>query len=512
MSTSMEKIVLINNKRYEPVGESEEKVLIEGRNSPVQAVGAGMVGRFMVENFGYEPIIVYSQFNANVLELFKSFGFTKFKQTKPKRLLTIAAHPWLFLKSIFITVTAIFQMGLHRDDIFENFSTDFKVCGMCCGDLIYDTYIRYEHRYMNLRKDLLLFWRMIFYCAFEINLTNLLFNSFNINKVVITAWDYCYIGSYLSRLAFNKGIPVVIVSGNMVREFQNDSVLPNYPSVVCLKASYLIEYAPDIKSNIEHYLKRYFAGDVDYNSANSFKDKVVLSRKELLGRLNISHDNRKIVFIMPHCFSDAVHAGGHILFRDYYDWFIQTLNHIRKNDSVIWIVRPHPGSYMYGESGIVDKIVEEKETSNIFLCPKNTSTETVLKTADSVITVNGTIGIEAAIFGIPAVVSGTTAYGNYGLVREPTSKEEYFKILDRIHTLEKLSDKKINLARKVFFLYHFDYRFESDILFRPSIPPGLTNEEKEAAQEQICERLYKNILTKRYEEDNYYKSLNNVIS
>ena len=74
-------------------------------------------------------------------------------------------------------------------------------------------------------------------------------------------------------------------------------------------------------------------------------------------------DPRPLVFLMPHCFSDANHKCQGHLYRDFFTWYRATLAELPKCKDAIWVVRPHPSGRHYGEAGIAEKYFREVEAA-----------------------------------------------------------------------------------------------------------------------------------------------------
>ena len=96
-----------------------------------------------------------------------------------------------------------------------------------------------------------------------------------------------------------------------------------------------------IKNRFSNKIKLYHTNNLDVKLAN--KSKNFYSKDKFL--LKFSNKNfNKIVIFAPHAFSDAPHGGGYELhFRDFYEYFTETINQIKKSPSnILWIIRPHP--------------------------------------------------------------------------------------------------------------------------------------------------------------------------
>ena len=80
---------------------------------------------------------------------------------------------------------------------------------------------------------------------------------------------------------------------------------------------------------------------------------------------------KEVVFIFPHAFSDANHVSGRMPFVDYYSWFVETIKFIKNIKEVNWIVKPHPSSKVFNESGIVEGVLRKYSANSISLWKKN---------------------------------------------------------------------------------------------------------------------------------------------
>ena len=67
-------------------------------------------------------------------------------------------------------------------------------------------------------------------------------------------------------------------------------------------------------------------------------------------------------------------------------------------------------------------------------------------------TVRGTVGIEAALHGIPVVTAGTGRYDRRGFTLDPASQEEYLSKLANLDLYPRLTPEQIELAERYAFL------------------------------------------------------------
>ena len=73
-------------------------------------------------------------------------------------------------------------------------------------------------------------------------------------------------------------------------------------------------------------------GKLKRNTAiDAYKNKIDISKKKFYKNLNIRSSNyKKIILFAPHCFSDANHSRGNLVFDSYYDQFTKSIDYFRK--------------------------------------------------------------------------------------------------------------------------------------------------------------------------------------
>ncbi len=168
---------------------------------------------------------------------------------------------------------------------------------------------------------------------------------------------------------------------------------------------------------------------------------------------------RKTAILFPHLFWDATFFWGDDLFADYRDWFCNVLRAAAANDRLNWIVKMHPATIVKdrrdGYGGEPSEMVAMRETLGklpphiAFLPPDSpVSTHSLFEVMDYCLTVRGTIGIEAAMYGIPVLTAGTGRYDGYGFTVDSKCREDYLARLQRLDSLTALSEAQTELARR----------------------------------------------------------------
>ena len=168
---------------------------------------------------------------------------------------------------------------------------------------------------------------------------------------------------------------------------------------------------------------------------------------------------RKTAVLFPHLFWDATFFWGDDLFADYRDWFCQVLRAAAANDRLNWIVKMHPATVVKdrrdGYGGEPSEMVAMRETLGelpphiAFLPPDSpVSTLSLFEIMDYCLTVRGTVGIEAAMYGIPVLTAGTGRYDGYGFTVDSNSRADYLERLRSLETIVPLTEAQTELARR----------------------------------------------------------------
>lgn len=195
-----------------------------------------------------------------------------------------------------------------------------------------------------------------------------------------------------------------------------------------------------------------------YDEVGTQFNKKVVSREDIIRDLGLD-PARKTAVLFPHLFWDATFFWGDDLFADYRDWFCQVLRVAARNDRLNWIVKLHPASVVKdrrdGYKGEPSEIVAMRETLGTlpghitFLPPDSpVSTLSLYQIMDYCLTVRGTVGIEAAMYGIPVLTAGTGRYDGYGFTIDSTSPEAYLARLEDLEMLAPLTVLQSETARR----------------------------------------------------------------
>lgn len=166
----------------------------------------------------------------------------------------------------------------------------------------------------------------------------------------------------------------------------------------------------------------------DVWAALSTPDVELLLKHHFL-RMYPWRDEKPVVTIFAHTFSDIPSSDKQV-FRDHAEWLKETLAFASHDAAKNWVVRPHPLDKAYDRTGFIDRLqAEYAEKENIYFIDCNRTILESVVVSDLIITVRGTIGVEATAAGVPCVLAGAAPYSSNGFSLVCLTREEYFSAL-----------------------------------------------------------------------------------
>ena len=168
---------------------------------------------------------------------------------------------------------------------------------------------------------------------------------------------------------------------------------------------------------------------------------------------------KKTAIIFPHLFWDATLFWGTDLFQNYEKWFIAAVRAACQNDQLNWVIKVHPANVVKsardGYAGELNEMRAIRENfgtlpPHVTVIPPESdiSTFSLFLLMDYCLTVRGTIGVEAACFGVNVVTAGTGRYDHKGFTVDSESREEYIARLGRLQEISPMSPERRELAEK----------------------------------------------------------------
>jgi hypothetical protein len=179
--------------------------------------------------------------------------------------------------------------------------------------------------------------------------------------------------------------------------------------------------------------------------------------KELRAKLG-TDNNKPIWTLFTHVLWEGIYNYGPILFKDETSWLLRTIEKMLEVENVNWLIRIHPGELQYPASKSALDTIQKAFPSlpdhiKIIAPSKNINTLDILHLIDGGITIFGTVGLELAIQGKPAILCGNGFYGDKGFTYDCKNEKEFFNLLKDAYRLPPLSNEQIQLARKYALLF-----------------------------------------------------------
>lgn len=375
--------------------------------------------------------------------LYKSFSISKFIKI-PK------TNIFIILK----TLTYFFKaFSCRRGDDLLDIKIDSNFIPV--GEEIYDWILRDSKllslSHLSIKSRIKILVYIFHYFSFA-ELTK----KQNVKFFISSCADYLY--SAYAKVCQKKRIPMLTpeyMRGYTIQHNESEGFkfLSNCFITTSLFNKIITKYGCQA---VEETVKKHFLG-LEYNNGSmAFRNKRFYTKEDLLNRFRLK-DNKKVVVITAHVFSDRSHYSFDMIFKDYYDWLVKTIEILANVDKYHVFVKEHPSSVLYGEEGSLTGILKKIGVTNVYAIPSDLSTRCLFDFVDCFVTCCGTIGLEAACFGIPVVTASKGYYYGYGLDNNCSDYKSYKECLENIEFLKGKSDK-IELAKKLLTcaIYEFE--------------------------------------------------------
>lgn len=235
-----------------------------------------------------------------------------------------------------------------------------------------------------------------------------------------------------------------------------------------LNDSYHLYYAPnnDIKSVLEtpltkeesEQLRVYREGQQSMNqNTHKLFHTDPLDPDSVYGKLGLSKD-KPIWALFTHLNWDAQFSFEDMLYPDTTTWLLETIEIISKITDVNWIIKVHPAERILGTSkgaygAIMDRFDKIPDHITILKPDTDINTHGLLPVLDGGLTISGTVGMELALLGKPAILAGEAHYGKKGFTYEANSVEHYKKLLESASEMPALTQEQKDKAHR--FCHYF---------------------------------------------------------
>jgi len=383
-----------------------------------------------------------------------------------------------FLKKIYnsfnVFQSDIFQSGSSKNKFYyrnifkKKIKSKFNLLNyrknnILIGDLIYDSYLRkyfvptvFDLKSKNLIDEFVkanIFFDKIF----------IFFKNNHVKYVLASHVFYWQQGLFYRIGGFFKANLIKVFETGVGYENYRLSFLDkkkplNFPPYYNYKKIFLNNVKNKKKALIigKKIIERRLSGKLDSNVG--FMKVSSYSKSKNIKAKSIFNKNNKIkVVLFSHCFFDAPHRFRYMLFYDFYDFVLSTINFITPLDNFELYIKPHPFGMEANEKYYLDLLKKFKSHKNIFFMKADISnTDIVNSNPDLVLTCHGNIAHEMAYQKIPTINAGDNLHINYNFNLHPKSQKEYFSmILNYKHFVKKINYQKKNIYEFMFMNSHY---------------------------------------------------------
>lgn len=446
---------------------NKKKILLVDRNLPESNLFTSYFSYILNQKYKYNIFLLTNQSNNNQLnQIYRSFKINNVYNNNIKK--NIFKFK-ILSKSLIYFVISFFEIILNTR---KNFINNYKIKKIHFGDVIYDQFIRLDNQYEKNTLISIKFFKLIFITLYKFFYIDQLITKNKFNYIISNTHTYASNSTIAMRIALKNNIKVINILSSRLRVYKK--LYQSFRSELFFdlkKVKNLDKIDKNWKKKIDIYLKNRFSGKIRHHNVID----AYLNKKKEIGHIFQKKKFKKIILFAPHAFSDANHAFGNLIFDSYYHQFIKTLEIAKKTKNFLWIIKNHPTNhkykskrYKFGEEEIVLSKLKKINRQNIFYCPTNLSTKSLIEFSDLVITGRGSIGLETAILGKKALLCGENFYSNKGITLDPKNLKDYEKIICSAKNKIKLTKSKILLAKKLFYILAFKNSYLKEDLIQRS--------------------------------------------
>ena len=336
----------------------------------------------------------------------------------------------------------------------------FSYKGIRCGDLIYDTIVRFDTKTPTVKLKSFFCFSYFYRCINQIDFFTKDLKKLNFRKAFFSHGVY-----------INHGVPLRIIislvnevytAGNPTQMFKKLSKQDFYMMENYVSYKEIMKKNKISEKNIQDSLKKFqtrFDGEDDIGYIKFMKSNPYLDYKKSI-KNHISFEG--VLFL--HDFYDAHKLYGEVLFNDFYEWAIYTLDIIRENNLKI-AIKPHP--YQLPESLKFQKKLKSKYNDLIWLDPL-TSNKTIINSGINYgITHHGTVISELAYFKINCIFCAENPISAFDIGHFAKDKSHYKTLILNANNLKIQKNIKSEVG-KYYYLHYInkssDYIIDGDFV------------------------------------------------
>jgi len=254
-------------------------------------------------------------------------------------------------------------------------------------------------------------------------------------------------------LCLQKNIPVYTIGAyySLVHKVLNEYPSHSNNHFLFHKLFQKVENKEEAISTYKSVFEKRFTGEIDaatdYMKSSAFSGN---KSEELVGL-----DWSNTIVLLAHCFFDSPHIYRSLLFADFYEWIIFTLNTLSEKKNLTILVKQHPNG-LEANDEIFAQLKEKYKNTNIKFIDKKTSNIQFFESKPkAIITAYGTAAAEFAYQGFPVLTIYDNPFTAFDFTYLAKTVEEYKNYLQSIETL-KAKQHQTDII-EYYYMQHFHF-------------------------------------------------------
>lgn len=446
-SNKSDKIILIQSPKDLYWFEKIEEITTHYKDYIIQGVVPKTKYK-KIQNIILFPLEILSRINDLVLnykwaKIYNSLGIREFYGPKYFKKKTTFEN--------FVLACKNFKKLNSKETLLSH-----KFKGIKCGDLIYDSFIRFNKKPTVDINDL----NLIFYltdCYNHICYFTDLAKEKKIEAYFSTYSTYIAHGIPI-RVFLNLGIKIFTFGYFRVKNFNFQLKELNKFDTTQAKPFWNFKKIFDSLEEKDKFSSigynefgKRFKGlnDLSYMKFNQY------SKKYESDKLEYNLDG--VVFIGD--FFDSQHIYGSMVFNDLFEWLIYTIELVKQYDLKIGF-KPHPNQ-LEGSSKMINKI--KKDYNGLIWIDSKVSNNIIFKSGIKFgISVYGSVLQELAYHEILPISCADNPTSSFGFVFQAKTKSEYENLILNYNNLKQPKDIKKQIGA-FYYIYHLYKKFQYDL-------------------------------------------------
>lgn len=220
-----------------------------------------------------------------------------------------------------------------------------------------------------------------------------------------------------------------------------------------------LRLSPDQIQEIENYLAERQTGSGDWIR---YQRAPVFDSRRLDREFGLDPDKPRIGLLTNVTWDARLHYPENV-FASMEEWLIETIRYFATRPDLQLVIRVHPAEITaeYPTREPVQQVLREafpQMPENVVIVPpeNRASTYALMNPCNAAIIFGTKAGLELVASGVPVIAAGEAWIRNKGLSHDPTTKDEYFRLLELLPFDGEAG--AVDQTRALTYAYHFFFR------------------------------------------------------